>query len=737
MQPMLATLADAPLVDPSLVYEPKYDGIRALISVAPRGGRVEVAIASRLGNDKTAQFPEVVEALEAWGRGRRAGALFDGEIVALDAAGDPVGFEKLQERIHLVSAREVARLAAAKPVAFVIFDLLRDGAEDLCALPLSDRRRRLEGALDGTDDRGTLRIARQVRGDGAPLMAEARARGWEGIIAKDARSIYRPGRRTRDWRKLKLVQRQELVVGGYTEPRNSRAWFGALLLGLPMAGGRLRYAGHVGGGFTDKELAYVGGLLRSREIASSPFETSPPANGKPHWVRPDLVVEVKFAEWTEEGYLRQPIYLGLREDIPADTVRKTEPVAPAAPSAARGTKRSRQAEPSGRAEPRVQDAETGRRPRPRVQDAETSLRAGPGVQDAETSLRAGPGMQDAEASRRRPKASPGRVARAPAGGHELQKLIAALDELEARGGGRLDLPGGAALDLGNLGKKLWPDLGLTKGDLLRYYVAVSPQLLPVVRDRPLVMRRLPDGISGPAFYQHRAPDEVPRGVRAERISPDDDVPTRFVGGDLATLLHMAQLAAISQDPWFSRARSPDDMDFAAIDLDPMDEAPFSRVRDVARWVHDELVALGVIGFLKTSGASGLHIYLPLPPGTPFEAGMLFCQIIASIVASKHPEAATVERTVKKRDPKSVYVDYLQNVPGKTLACAYSARASDYAGASTPLAWEELDERLDPRAFTIRSLPARLAAVGDLWAALGRSPGIDLPATLDRVRARHT
>ncbi len=294
--------------------------------------------------------------------------------------------------------------------------------------------------------------------------------------------------------------------------------------------------------------------------------------------------------------------------------------------------------------------------------------------------------------------------------------------------------------MGNLGKKLWPELGLTKGDLLRYYVTVSPYLLPVVRDRPLVMRRLPDGIAGPAFYQHRAPDQVPRGVRAERIAPDDDVPTRFVGGDLATLLHMAQLAVISQDPWFSRAQSPHEMDFAAIDLDPMDEAPFSRVRDVARWVRDELEALDVPGFLKTSGSSGLHIYLPLRPGTPFEAGMLFCQIIASIVAGRHPEAATVERAVKKRDPKTVYVDTLQNVEGKTLACAYSARASDYAGASTPLRWDELDDRLDRRAFTIRTLPGRLAEVGDLWAPLGAAAGaargIDLEAALDRVRARH-
>jgi len=666
MQPMLATLADAPLSDPDLVYEPKYDGIRALVSVTPRARTVEVAIASRLGNDKTAQFPELVAALEAWGRRRKGAALLDGEIVALDPDGEPLGFEKLQERIHLTSAREVARLAAEKPVAFVAFDLLHDGDEDLCGLALTERRRRLEKALRGAPAK-TIRISRQERGDGVALMAEARARGWEGIIAKDARSIYRPGRRTRDWRKLKLVKEEDLVVGGYTEPRGARAGFGALMLGLPTAGGRLRYAGHVGGGFSDKELARVGRLLKAREIAASPFETSPPANEKPHWVRPELIARVKFAEWTSEGYLRQPIYLGLRDDIPPDAVARAQPiVVPAPPAAPRG--------------------------------------------------------------------------KPPAGAPERRRLIETLDELEARGGGRLQLPGGAAIDVGNLGKKLWAELGLTKGDLLRYYVTVSPYLLPVVRDRPLVMRRLPDGIAGPAFYQHRAPDQVPRGVRAERIAPDDDVPTRFVGGDLATLLHMAQLAAISQDPWFSRAQSPRQMDFAAIDLDPMDAAPFSRVRDIARWVHDELEALDVPSFLKTSGSSGLHIYLPLRPGTPFEAGMLFCQIIASIVAGRHPEAATVERAVKKRDPKTVYIDYLQNVEGKTLACAYSARASDYAGASTPLRWDELDDRLDRRAFTIRTLPGRLAEVGDLWAPLGAAAGaargIDLEAALDRVRARH-
>jgi bifunctional non-homologous end joining protein LigD len=661
MEPMLATLAEAPLVDPNLVYEPKYDGIRALVSVAPRRGAVEVAIASRKGNDKSKQFPEVVEALARWGKRRQLPALLDGEIVALDDNGDPVGFERLQERIHQTSARQVARLVGERPVAFVAFDLLRDGAEDLAELPLAARRTRLEAALAGGLD-STLRLARQERGDGRALLEEARARGWEGIVAKDARSTYKAGRRTLDWRKLKLVKRQELVIGGFTEAKGARSHFGALLVGLPTESGKLRYAGHVGGGFTDKELAHVGRLLAARKAATSPFDGPlPAANGKPHFVRPELVAEVQFAEWTSEGYLRQPVYLGLRDDlVPGSLNVEVEPP-PAAP------------------------------------------------------------------------APPGAAKAVDAG--ELGKISAAFEALAARGSGKLEVPG-AVLDLGNLGKPLWPELGLTKGDLFRYYLAVSPYLLPVVRDRPLVMKRFPDGIAGNAFYQQRAPEPVPRGVRSERVDIGDDVPARLVGGDLATLLHMVQLAVISQDPWFSRAQSPFEMDSAAIDLDPMAEAPFSRVRDVARWVHDELEALGVPGWLKTSGSRGLHVFLPLAPGTSYESGMLFCQIVASFVVHRHPEAATVERTVNKRDPKTVYIDCLQNISGKTLACAYSARASVYAGASTPLAWDELTDRLDPRAFTIETLPARLATVGDLWAGLRAAPGIDLAAALERAQGRH-
>ena len=663
---MLATLANAPLVDPRLVYERKYDGIRAVIEVAfPAGtpARPRVRIASRLGNDKTAQFPEVVASLDAWARANAAavgaGLILDGEIVALDHAGAPQGFQRIQDRIHLTGATDVSRLAAKHPVAYVVFDLLTRDGRDLRALPLVERRMQLEqlfAAEDARPDR--LRLSEIAVGDGTAIYERALADGWEGLIAKDGASRYRSGERASEWRKIKLVKRQEMIVGGWTEPRRSRAKLGALLLGVRERDG-LRYAGHVGSGFTEKDLERIGKKLAEREIDECPFTARPPANERPHWVRPELVAEVQFSGWTDDGIARHAVFLGLRDDV-----------APAA-----------------------------------------VVREGAGA-PAEASAPADP---------------------------ELANLSSALEEIEAskaRGGGTVDLPGGVALEVSNLNKPLWPKLGITKGQLLRYYVAVAPYLLPVLEDRPLVMRRFPDGVDGPAFYQQRAPDKVPRGVRVERVAADKEVPKRLIGGSLATLLYMTQLASISQDPWFSRVQSAEDIDFVAIDLDPLDGTPFATVRDVARWTHDQLNALGVEGFVKTSGASGMHIYVPMPPGTPYESGVLFCQIVATLVAARHPRAATVERVVERRPAGTVYIDYLQNILGKTIACAYSARASAYAGASTPLRWTEIGERLDPRDFTIATLPARLRTVGDLWAELRRSPGVDLEAAIERAQTKH-
>jgi bifunctional non-homologous end joining protein LigD len=321
---------------------------------------------------------------------------------------------------------------------------------------------------------------------------------------------------------------------------------------------------------------------------------------------------------------------------------------------------------------------------------------------------------------------------------QVAKVVAALEEIEGSrtGGGGIALPANASVEVTHLAKPLWRALGITKGELMRYYAGVAPYILPVVADRPLVMRRFPDGVDGSAFYQQRGPDKAPPGVRVERVDADKEVPTRLIGGSLATLLYMTQIASISQDPWFSRVATTDDMDVTAIDLDPTEGTPFSRVLDVARWVHETLLSLGVAGFPKTSGASGIHIYIPLRPHTPYESGLLLCQMVATLVARKHPAAATVERSVQRRPPRSVYIDYLQNIRGKTIACAYSARASAFAGASTPVTWDEIDAGFDTQDFTIRTLPARLRTVGDLWAKVRRAKGVDLQAVIDRAGASH-
>jgi len=669
LRPMLATLAEPPLTGAGLVYEPKYDGIRALVEITGNTASPRVTIWSRNGNDKTSQFPAIAAALRKAAVDFTLPVIIDGEVVALDARGRPAGFQRLQGRIHLTGAQDVERVERVQHTAFIAFDLLREGSRDLCRLPLTERRTRLEALLKpvlGSKNDGVLRISEQARDDGRAMNARAIREGWEGLIVKEAGSTYQAGRRSPAWRKMKAVKQQEFVVGGWTEPRQTRTHFGALLLGVYEAGA-LKYVGHTGTGFDQKELGRVWSLLKAREIPRSPFSTAIKTNEPAHWVRPDLLAEVKFTEWTDDEKLRHPVYLGLRDDKDPRDVHREEPQAAAHPASdpPPATRRTR---------------------------------------------------------RTRTKTD------APVHGGLLDQLRALED---ARRDGELTLPNGDRLKVTNLSKVFWPDLKITKGDLLRYYVEVSPYLLPAVEDRPLVMKRFPNGIGGKAFYQQRSREErPPEGVRIETL-PDEldpiDEPDsrRLVGGSLTTLLYMTQIAAISQDPWFSRVQSALDADYAAIDLDPGEGTPFARVLDVARWVRDELHSLRVTGVPKTSGASGLHVYVPLPPHTSYESGMLFCQIVATVVATRHPKIATVERTVARRARGTVYVDFLQNILGKTLATAYSARASDFAGVSTPLTWKEIDDEIDPRDFTIRTAPARFRQLGDLWKPLRAAKPVDL------------
>lgn len=665
LRPMLATLPSRlpRLNDPAYVYEPKVDGIRAIVEVLPGTPEAQVRFWSRNGNEKTAQFPDIADAIGTWLRKIKQPVVLDGEIVALDEQGRPAGFQRLQHRIHVSVAGFNSRKAILppdqQPAAFVAFDLLRDGEDDLRNLLLTRRRARLEALFKKHQPSSTLvRMTDQFAGNGHALLKQAETEGWEGLMVKLSRSPYRTGRRSPEWLKYKLHQQDEFVVCGWTDPGGTRQHFGSLILGAHDKGG-LRYAGEVGTGFKGAELERLMAMLQRIETPDSPFNPKPKvlsAKGKPHWVKPILVAQVRYSEMTDDGRLRHPAYLGLRDDkLPKDV-----------------------------ALPKV-----------------TKVTEVSGV--TKTASRT-----------------------------DIDSLIDQLNLLEkARKNGRLTLPDGDTLEVTNLHKIFWPAIRKTKGDLIRHYARMAPYILPVVDNRPLVMKRLPNGVDGPAFYQHRAPEPVPPGVRIATL-PNDDVPARLVGGSLKTLLYMAQLASISMDPWFSTLDDLHSADQVAIDLDPQPGATFSQILDVAGWVEEELDRVKVQGFPKTSGSEGLHIYIPLPPGTPYEAGMLFCQIIATMVAAKHPKVATVERMVKRRKDGTVYVDYLQNIEGKTLACAYSARGSAFAGVSTPLTWKEVRQRPRPQDFTIDTIEQRVKQVGDLWTKMRTHQGTDLLAAIAKL-----
>ena len=712
---MLAALDEPPVVQRGLVYEPKYDGIRALIDVEPGQGKRQppkIAIYSRNGNEKSLQFPEIVETLQPIAARAKVPLLLDGELVAVDGTGRPLGFQHIQGRIHLAAAGEIVRAREEHPTALIVFDLLRDGDEDLRGLPLAARRLRLhERIRPTTREQEWVRLSEIATDDGRPLLQRAKDEGWEGLIVKEGQSPYHSGRRSPAWRKMKLLKQQEFVVGGWTEPRQSRSYFGSLLVGYYDDDGALRWAGSVGTGFDQQELERVAKLLDVRTLAKSPFHDAFKTMEKAHWVKPDLVVEIRFTEWTGEGLLRQPVYLGTRTDKKARDVHREDVPTP---------------RPAARP-PLPMDGRYRRNRRETTSGVVSAEKKTPVVVSAAREKTSGVVSTPKGLRNRHPRSS------------SLDNMLDQLTELErTKKDGDLGLPDGDTLRVTNLAKVFWPKLGITKGDLFRYYVEVSPYLLPVVDDRPMVMKRFPNGVDKPAFYQQRHPDAPPPGVRRV-VLPDDIEPIdeegprdRLIGGWLKTLLYMTQIAAISQDPWFSRVSDPMHQDYAGIDLDPGEGAGLDEVLTVARYVKEELDRLGIPGVPKTSGSRGIHIYVPLPPRTTYETGQLLCHVVASIVSTKYPKIATIERMVKKRRRGTVYVDYLQNILGKTLATAYSVRASDYAGVSTPLTWKEIKAGVDPRDFTIRTAPARFKKVGDLWAPLREGKPVDIKAVLKRV-----
>ncbi|MDR7544295.1 MAG: DNA ligase D [Armatimonadota bacterium] len=632
---MLAAPGERPFSGADWLFEIKYDGVRVM---AERVGD-DVHLYGRRGQVITPLYPEIAEALRALPERQ---FIIDGEIVALDETGRP-SFQRLQARMHVSAPRDVEALRAAVPVVAVFFDCLALEGFDLRSLPLLQRKACLDLLLPPL---GRVRYGDHVLEHGEAFFEAASEQRLEGIVAKKITSRYAGGR-SHEWVKIKCQRRQEFVIGGYTEPRGSRPYFGALHLGL-YEGSKLAYVSKVGTGFDQASLRRLWEMLQALRRASSPFDARSPTGRGHHWVEPKLVCEVRFAEWTADGGIRHPAFVGLRPDKrPEDCRREGE-----APSAAEG--------PSTTAIP----------PSPAAPAARHGL---------------GPG--------------------------------------QAR-----------SVRISNPGKVFWPEEGYTKVDIIHYYEALAPLLLPYLKDRPVVLTRYPDGIAGKSFFQKDVPPFVPSWIRTERIyskEADREI-NYFIADNVDTLRYLVNLGTIPLHVWGSRLGSLERPDWLVLDLDPKGAA-FADVVAVALVLHQLLEEIALPHYVKTSGSTGLHILVPLGARYPYESARAFARLLALLAVEATPDLATLARPLRSRQGR-VYVDYGQNGHGRTIVAPFSLRPLPGAPASCPLEWTEVTPRLDPRQFTLRTVPPRFAAMRDPMRAVLRQ-SVDLGRAIARIEKR--
>jgi bifunctional non-homologous end joining protein LigD len=624
---MLAETGDGPFSDPAWLFELKLDGYRLL---AESGGRVP-HLFSRNRNDLAASFPEVSRAVASLPVSR---SVLDGEVVALDEAGRP-SFQRLQLRAKLSRALDIRRAAVENPVTFFAFDLLAFEDFDVRPLPLTVRKALLRKLLPPA---GLIRFLDHFEREGELLYEQVQKLGLEGIIAKRADSTYRQGR-SAAWLKIRTRKSDDFVVVGFSRPKGGRAGFGALQL-AQYVDGKLIYSGRAGTGFTEGQLNEVRATLEDIRLEEPPCGGPIPKEKGITWTEPRLVCEVEFTEWTEEGLLRQPVFLRFRDDKPPEECVRAS------------------SQPSSVAE------------------------------DVEP--------------------------RAPR--QELSK--------ESR-----------RVTFSNLDKIFWAEEGYTKGDLIEYYRSISPWIIPFLADRPVVLTRYPDGISGKSFFQKDAPGFIPDWIRTERMWSEqaEREIDYFICDEEAALLYLINMGTIPLHVWASRTASIDRPDWCILDLDPK-EASFSAVLRVAQATHALCEDIGLPNYVKTSGSSGLHVLIPLGGQCRYDEARNLGELLARVIVAELPEIATITRQVSRRAGK-VYVDYLQNGAGRLLVAPFSVRPLPGAPVSTALRWSEVNSELDVKRFTIRTMPDRMRELKQdpLREVLTESP--DLARALERLGAR--
>ncbi len=632
VKPMLAQSKDEAFDDPDWIFELKWDGYRAIAEV--ENGKV--SLYSRNGISFNQKFFSLIHHLSKI----EQNVVLDGEIVVLSEAGYPV-FQALQNFDEKNNNN----------LCYYVFDLLHLNGYDTMQLPLLERKKLLSELIENLTN---VLYSDHVEGTGISLFQEAQNEKLEGIMAKKADSSYSPNSRTKLWLKIKTKMHQKAVIAGFTEGKGSRKHFGSLLMGV-YENDKLKYIGNCGGGFNEKSLKEMKTKLEPLIIKDNPFGRKIATKAPITWVKPELVCEVTFSEWTVDGNMRHPIFLGLREDT------KPEDVA-----LEKSTDNKLESNVSLK-EANIKEAKKSVKPKTKEKENES-------------------GMVTID-------------------GHRLK--------------------------LTNLDKIYWPEEKYTKGDLINYYRQVAPYILPYLANRPESLHRHPSGVDQESFFQKDMKDMPPGWIETIEIhseSNNKDI-NYLICQNEATLIYMNNLGCIEINPWNSRKQHLDNPDYIVIDLDPGDNT-FNEVVDTALVVKDVLEKAGAEGYCKTSGSTGMHIYIPLGARYNYEDSRNFAHLIAELVLAELPLLTSLERSPKARKNK-IYLDYLQNRKGQTLAAPYSVRPKPGATVSTPLEWKEVRHGLQIGDFTIKNVMQRLKKKGDLFqGVLGE--GIDMEKCLKHL-----
>ncbi|GGF05248.1 DNA ligase D [Flavobacterium limi] len=613
VKPMLANIKEKPFDDPEWVFEKKYDGYRTIAVINPP----EVELFSRNELSFNRNFKSVADDLKKIDHT----AILDGEVVVEDESGK-ANFQLLQNYLK----------TGVGTLKYYVFDLLNLDGNSITELSLLERKELLKILFNKYDFTNVF-YSDHIVEKGLELFDLAIKNKEEGIVAKRTDSTYAVNRRSNDWLKIKADNQEEAIVIGITEPKNSRKYFGAILLGQ-YYGKKLQFIGKCGTGFTEETLKELYTKLKSYFISNSPLSEKTGLRDTIQWVKPKLVCQVKFSEWTQDKHLRHPVYLGLRIDkkatevfIPA-IIKKSEPLK----------------------KEKMSETKEAKAKETKKSENDYDLKIGKTV-----------------------------------------------------------------LHLTNQNKIYFPDDGITKGEIVQYYNEVSDLILPYLKNRPESMNRYPNGIESPGFYQKDVDAEkTPSWLKTKKIfSESNDANVNYlICNNKETLLYMANLGCIEMNPWNSTIKNIENPDWLVIDIDP-DQQDFSVVVETALVVKDVMDELETECYCKTSGASGLHVYIPLGAQYDYDSVKILAELIAKEVQSRLPDTTSLERSIKKRNHK-IYIDYLQNRIGQTLAAPYSVRPKPGATVSTPLEWSEVNSKLHPSQFTIKNVLKRFEKKGDLW-----------------------